>query len=259
MIDFILSLPDWLGIIIAMLFTTGVGLLVYAISYKLTSKYQSRDFKSAASSLFYVIGVLVSLMLSLAFGEVVVEWRDIQNAIKLEVKAITDTFVDLQLYDLEGTREIRILLIDYAQAVIDDDWPALADDRLGERARALKQQHAEAVLGLEPANPVQEELKSRILDEVDLLSDARTRRLNAALAQPPIYTYVIFLGFLITMTYFGIYSPEVPLIAFVALYTAFVGLALYLILSLSDPFQGGIGLDPTPFEVLVETLGSLDN
>jgi ABC-type tungstate transport system substrate-binding protein len=33
--------------------------------------------------------------------------------------------------------------------------------------------------------------------------------------------------------------------------TAFVGLMLYLILALSGPFQGGIGLDPTLYENLV--------
>ena len=45
-------------------------------------------------------------------------------------------------------------------------------------------------------------------------------------------------------------------IVLVTLYTVFVGLVLYLVLALSDPFQGDIGVNPTAFEYLVETLQS---
>ena len=50
--------------------------------------------------------------------------------------------------------------------------------------------------------------------------------------------------------------PQAPLVVLVFLYTVFVGLVLYLVLVLSDPFQGEIGIAPTPFEYLVETLQS---
>jgi hypothetical protein len=42
----------------------------------------------------------------------------------------------------------------------------------------------------------------------------------------------------------------------VSLYTVFVGLVLFLVLQLSDPFRGDIGVAPTSFEYLVETLQS---
>lgn len=58
------------------------------------------------------------------------------------------------------------------------------------------------------------------------------------------------------MACFGAYRPQPPLVVLVFLYTVFVGLVLYLVLALSDPFQGYIGIVPTPFEYLVETLQS---
>ena len=51
-------------------------------------------------------------MLSLAFAEVVVELRAIENAIEREAVAIADTFYNLQRFDIEGTRETRTVLID---------------------------------------------------------------------------------------------------------------------------------------------------
>ena len=56
------------------------------------------------------------------------------------------------------------------------------------------------------------------------------------------------------MACFGTYRPQTPVVALVSMYTLFVGLVLYLILALSDPFRGGIGVDPTTFEHLVEKM-----
>jgi hypothetical protein len=63
-------------------------------------------------------------------------------------------------------------------------------------------------------------------------------------------------GFLVTMACFGVYRPQTPLIVLVTLYTLFVGLVLYLVLAMSDPFQGSFGVEPVSFEYLVETLQS---
>ena len=170
--------------------------------------------------------------------------------------AISDIFDVLKLYERERTREIRTILVDYSQAVIDDDWPALANDKLGQRAGALKRQLAEAVINLKPTTPTQEMLLSHILADIDTLSDHRFIRLGSALAEPPVYLYVIIFGFLVTMACFGAYRPQAPLVVLFSLYTIFFGLVLYLVLALSDPFQGDIGVSPATFECLVETMQS---
>ena len=84
-----------------------------------------------------------------------------------------------------------------------------------------------------------------------MISNERQGRLNAALGTPPAYGFAILVGLLITITFFGVYRPQPPLFAFLVLYLAFVGLMLYFVLALSDPFQGGIGLNPTLYENLV--------
>ena len=254
MIEFLLSAPTLVGSIASMILATLTGLAVYVISYKLTFKYQSGDLKDPTSNLFRVVGMLVALLLSLAFADAVTELRAIENAIEREAVAILDTFHSLQRFDNEGTREIRTILIDYTQAVIDDEWPALSNDKLAERTGALRRQLVGRVLALEPATPIQEKLWSEILTDTDAISDFRLIRLDNALAKPPIYLHAIIFGFLVTMACFGAYRPQGPLVALVSLYTVFVGMVLYLILAVSDPFQGGIGVEPTTFEYLVETM-----
>ena len=126
MFEFILSLTEWIGIGVSMVVATMVGLLVYFSSHKLISRCQTEDLKDPMSSLFRVVGMLVGLMLSLAFADVVLQTTAIKNAIEREVAAISDTFEGLRHFDSEKTQEIRTRIIDYTQAIIDDDWPILS-------------------------------------------------------------------------------------------------------------------------------------
>lgn len=258
MIDTLLSLPDFVGGLIMASLTTLVGISVYLVSYWLISRYQSSDLKDPASGLFRVIGILLSLVLSLAFGEVIVEYRGIQKSIKGEVMAIADLSVSLEQFTSQEIQLPQALLLEYTQAIIDDDWPALANDSIGQTTRGLLRQLSRSIHDLETHTPVEEILKTQMMGDIDQLYDFRRIRLNNTLSQPPVYTFVIVLGFLITAACFGVYRPQGPLIVLVSFYTAFIGVVLYLILSLSDPFQGRVGISPYLFENLVEILQSFN-
>jgi len=117
MIDFLLSLPTWAGCCVAMVSTAVVGFVVYLVFYKLISKYQREDMQDPTSNLFRVVGTLVSIMLALAFSEVIVELRTIPNAVQREAVAISDTFANL-VFDIERTREIQTILVETLQSKI---------------------------------------------------------------------------------------------------------------------------------------------
>jgi hypothetical protein len=251
MIDFIMSLPALAGAAIVIFISTTLGLLAYLMSHRFMSRYEHDADRDPTGSLFRVLGMLVSLMISLAFAEVVVEMRSVENAIERESIAIVDLFNNLQRFDVEQAHDAQSTLIDYTQAIIDDDWPSLKIDRLGERSAALRRQLDETIWNLSPETPVQEILWSQLLSDLDLLSDYSVVRLDNALAQPPVYLYLMFFGFILTMACFGTYRPTPPTIFFVSLYAVFVGLVLYLILALSDPFRGGFQVEPNTFEHVV--------
>ena len=102
-------------------------------------------------------------------------------------------------------------------------------------------------------------MRAQLLTDIDNIFDYRLVRLDNALAKPPLYLYIIIFGFLVTMACFGAYQPQGPLVVLVSLYTIFVGLVLYLILALSDPFQGETGIEPTILKLLVEAMRAHDS
>ena len=65
---------------------------------------------------------------------------------------------------------------------------------------------------------------------------------------------MILFGYLVTMVYFGIYQPRPAMISLLSFYTAFVGVIIYLMLAMSDPFQGSFAVDPTPLEYVLESM-----
>ena len=195
---------------------------------------------------------ILGLVLSTAFGRVINDWGDIEAAINEEVAAMSDTIGALALYGSPDALATRDTVLVYATDVVDDDWPALADNRLGERADASFRQLVVEVLGLTPENQVQQDLRARILDDVDAMSDARQDRLSAALAQPRVFYMLSFLAFLVTMALFGVYKYRPTLVVLLLFYAGFIGLMLYLVLALSDPFQGVLGIDPDQITEVIE-------
>ena len=74
MYEFILSLPAWIGCGFVMVSTTVLSLVVYVVSYKLLAKFKNVYHKEPVNNLFRMVGILVSLMLSLSFGETIHAW-----------------------------------------------------------------------------------------------------------------------------------------------------------------------------------------
>lgn len=256
MVEYILSMPIWLGVISAIVLATGSGLMVYAISNRFVCHSTRYSLTNPITSLFRMVGILVSLILSLAFSEVVSEWQAVKDAINREAVAISDIFFTLSLYDGEGTHEGQAILIDYTQAIVDDDWPAMAKDQFGQRASALSRKFSQWILNLQPKNASQKDLKAAILNDLDEMSDYRLIRLNQSLGKHPVFIIVIVFGFLVSMACFGAYQPQGPLIVLVSLYTSFIGLLMYLVMSLSDPFNGGTIIEPGVLEHLCEMMRS---
>ena len=258
MSELLLSLPVWAAIALSMGGATVAALAVYFASRLFIPAGGADGLRDAATNVGRVVGTLMSLLLALAFGYDIAHWRTIGDAVDHEAVAVSGAFSGLRLYDAEATEDLRQTLIDYTASVIEDDWPALAQNELGAGGDELLRRLRIGALRLAPTQSAQEELWLHILDDIDSLTDHRLIRLNHALAQTPVYIPVVIFGFLVTIACLGINPPRLSFLVLVSLYASFVGLALYLVVSLSDPFSGGNTVDPAAFERLLRWMQSVE-
>lgn len=254
MVEFLLSLPQLAGAALVMVLATVAGLAVYIVSSGLISKRFNNELIEPMGNLFRLAALFVGLMLSFAFADVLSEKKAIDTAIAHEAAAVWDTFFNLQYFDTEEAFEARAKLIEYTESVIEDDWSQLETDQLSQRTGDLKMELTKHVLNLQPATPLQEKVWSGIMADIDELSDRRLARLDSALAEPPVFVYIVMIGFLVSMVCFGVYRPQGTLIATISIVSAFVGFMLYLVIALSDPYQGAFRVDPIVLETLIERL-----
>jgi hypothetical protein len=99
---------------------------------------------------------------------------------------------------------------------------------------------------------------SRIGTDLDALSNYRLGRLHYALAPPPFFLLIVVFGMVVVMVCLGLYRASRALNVLVSLYLSFVGLVVYLILALSDPFGVVMSVEPTSLEYVLETMLQAD-
>ena len=261
MLDTLHALPTPFGLLVFMGMTCAAGLAVYLVSYRLIEQSgiedHHKDLKDATGNLFRVVGWLFTLLLSLTFTQVLRDTFAVQTAIESEARAISDADHDVRRLDKAQGAPIRELLIGYANAVIRDEWRTLVHEELDRGAGAFLRKIEAAALRLEARNPAEEALRARIIADVDLISDHRLTRLLHARAGPPIINMIaVLFGYFVTMICFGVYRPRRVLLLLVALYTLFVGMVVYFVVALADPFEGMTQADPGPFEHVLEVMQS---
>lgn len=254
LVEQLLQLPVLWGAGMLMVLTTLAGVGVYLLSNRLLADSPPKDARRAANYLFRVVGILVSLFLSLTFADVVLELNQIETSIEREAVMLEDIYRDLDRYGSERAIKAQSLVKEYLQAVIEYDWPALANDMLSEEARQHLGQLENEVLHLEDNSEVQAILRSRIIADVDLISDLRLSRLEQAFDKPPLFLIVVIFGFLTTMVCFGPHEPNRLTLVLLSFYTLLIGLVIYLILAYSDPFQGATGVAPTSLEYVLQQM-----
>ena len=253
-----ISLQIIVGGILSMALITAVGLGVYVLTFRLHSRYGSEEtigeVRGATGNLMRVVGWLLCLILSMTFADVLGELGATETAIVSEAAAILDVHHDLRRFGSEETSEIHANLIEYTKSIIDDEWPALAQHRLSESTDAALRRLEDSILSLEGVEASQKTVQSRLTADMDLMSGYRMSRLHQASEPTPFTLWIVIFGFLITMVLFGVYPIGRAMLVSMSLYTSFIGVVIYVVLLMSNPFDDARILDPSSIEFALQTM-----
>jgi hypothetical protein len=208
----------------------------------------------AARTVFLAVNLMLGLFLSLSLNGLADDLDAIQEAVDSEAVALSDLYYAFHKIDGETGRSLERGLLAYTRSIIEDDWPSLAEDRLSVGAEAELKSMAETLLAMERSTETISPSLRRISSDLDAMSDYRLARLHKALPAPPFFLVVVFFGLVVLMICLGVYRPTRALFVLMGFYLSFVGLVVYLCLALSDPFQGGIGVDTAPLEHVLEEM-----
>jgi lipid-A-disaccharide synthase-like uncharacterized protein len=147
--------------------------------------------------------------------------------------------------------EVHRLAREYADAVINDEWPAMLRGQLNPSGHGVIQQLWSAALKTSPSTFAEQTSMSMTLSEISSMTEhRRMRELQSRTQLPPILWMVLLLGGIITIMsscLFGTENFKLHCVQVVSL-TFLLSLALVAIADIDRPFQGAVHVTPIGFE-----------
>ena len=251
------SLPIWLSFLIVVVLPTAIaigGLLL--IRRKIGIELLAAN-NEVAGFKFAVVGVIYAVMLGFAVIVVWEKFHDAEAAAAQETSGVVAISRLAKGLGSEAAQPVQQRLIEYVRAVIDIDWPAMAQGRgssqVGEALSALYA----AVLAIPAADGRQGIILAELLQQLDLLTQARrTRLLLAAGTVPDMLWGALLTGAGATLGYiffFGTPSIRAQLLMS-ALLVTMVCMALFVVVEIEHPFTGPVSVEPAGLQIALTEL-----
>jgi hypothetical protein len=201
--------------------------------------------------------VFYGLAVALIAVTVFQTYSDTSKVVTGEATALNALYRDVTSYPEPIRTELQSQLRDYTRYVIDDAWPLQRQGKVpGGGIEHMS--HFQSVLNkFEPVSEGQKLLHGETLRAYNLLIQSRRLRLDSvSTGLPKVMWAVIILGAFISLSssfFFKVEDARLHIIE-VLLLAVFIGLVIFMILSLDRPFRGDLGIRADPYQLVYDQL-----
>ena len=250
-----MRMPALLGLPIFCLLTAALGIgSIFLFKWVFDRLTPGEGFEKVAANVLRLSGALLGLLLSLTFSSVLTKTSRLSDAVELEAAQLADIHNDLEGFGGGATDAVQSDVLAYARILIDEEWDALADDRLSPKAQALFGKIQLAILDLDAVTPRQVSLRSNLIQDIDEISDFRQVRLHHATGDSLIFLSIALVGFVVVSALFAVQEIELAQLVLISLYFIFVGVVLYFIIGMNDPFNGVSRVSDAPIRTIYQSM-----
>jgi protein-S-isoprenylcysteine O-methyltransferase Ste14 len=221
-----------------------------------------KEHNDVAGFIYAVLGVIYAVLLALVVIAVWEEFGRARVTVEGEANALAEIFwLAHRLPDPEG-RHLQELTRSYAEEVVDEEWPLMAQGRTPLMEDTREVTHGWVLIDdiratlqeVEPRTVAGQELYAEGLDQVQRLADARRTRLVAAEESLPTVLWVVLIvGGMVVVGFaylFGLENAWAHRLMVVSL-AGVIALVLFTIGVLDQPFSGGARIEPGAFELVL--------
>lgn len=257
MFYWIYGLPDWqVGAIFALAFlaVTWCATLIFRrfVHRWFHTERRANDMVGFVLSSFSVLyGILLGLIAVAVYQNISV----LSDVIAKEASSLGAIYRDLTGYPQPMRDRLRDELRTYTHYEITRDWPQLRLGVIPSEGTHRLEQFMDDLLTFEPVTRGQETLHSETLRQINTFLALRTERLTSvSTGIPEVLWWVVGIGALITLLLLSMLDMEVHVhLILGAALSVFLGLVIFLIAELDNPFRGH-AVDPGPFENVYTSL-----
>jgi hypothetical protein len=239
--------------VLTVLYAATAALIVW-LSFGVPLGPRLRKLDGVVAPFFGSIGILLALLTGFLFADIADRNRQAARAVQAEVAELRNVFT-LSVASSSDTRAIRAAWARYVDAVVREEWPAMADGASARSAAVayddLLHEVSDPKIVTQSGAPVQ----SALLVATLRVGTARSERLALANDTTSEFKWevVLLLGI---MTQVGIGLVHLQRrnaqIAALAVFSVAIVIALGLIALQEYPFGGNVQIKPTAYQDLIK-------
>jgi hypothetical protein len=174
-----------------------------------------------------------------------------------EATALNALYRDVTSYPEQIRGDLQKLLRDYTDQIINGAWPQMKQGKVPSAGFEFMTHFQSTLDKFEPTTEGQKLMHGETLRAYNHLIQARRLRLDAvSTGLPAVMWIVIIIGAFISLSasfFFKVEDARLHIIE-VLLLAVFIGLVIFMILSLDRPFRGDLGIGADPYQLVYDQL-----
>jgi hypothetical protein len=243
------SLLAGILVILASMLLSVAGLLI--VRRYVSAEWLKRHHE-LASYYFLMIGTLYAVLIAFAIYVVWTAFKDAGTNLEHEATEVADLSRLSTAMPDTLRRNISEALLEYLNAVVQDEFPAMGQRRDSERTWTAVQRLWDAYGSARPDTPRVQAYFNESLKHLTQLSDLRRTRLFASHGTvPPMLWGLLTVGgvLLISFTYLVGHESVWSQAGMTACLAGVLSFCMVLIVSLNSPYSGAARVTPEPFRL----------
>jgi hypothetical protein len=243
----------FLGILI-MISAIAISMIILAIVWRTVPHEILMTHHKLASPIFPAIAAAYTVLLAFV---VVVSWQNFDKAkvhSVIEANCLVDLYRSSAAFSQPFGDELRELIQEYTNAVINEEWQMLAQGKESMHARGLLRNIWTLYTEYEPKTEKESVFLAESIHKLDELRETRRLRiLDANASVHHILWFILIIGGIITVnfsTFFGFDSFKTHAIM-TSIFAAIISLILLTILCFDFPFTGSVRIEPEIFTEII--------
>jgi Protein of unknown function (DUF4239) len=212
-----------------------------------------------ASYYFLTVGTIYAVLIAFAIYVVWVDFKSAATNVEHEATEVADLSRLSTAMPVESRRNITLALMEYLNAVVDDEFPAMAQGRDSKRTWAAVTRVWDIFGSLQVNDLRLQSYLNESLKHLTQLSDLRRTRLFTSHGTTPWVLWALLtVGgvLLIGFSYFVGHESVVTQGAMTACLAAVIAICMFLILSLDRPYSGIVKVTPRCFQLELNHVAS---
>lgn len=205
-----------------------------------------------ASFFFLMIGTLYAVLIAFAVYVVWSEFQDAGTNLQHEANEVGDLshMATAMPEPLRG--QIHAALMEYMHAVLDDEFPAMNEDRDSPRTWKAMENLWNVYANAQPSTIKEQVIYAESMQGLNsLANDRRTRLFTSRGSVPLMLWYLLLVGgiLLIVFTFFFGHDSLLLQGAMTASLAGVLAFSIFLIFAYDSPFSGSSRVSPLPYEL----------